>query len=220
MTSGARTLTAQEDRRKLELTLIGRRRVTSEKWPCCWAGAPPSGRSRLMSGTPCLRRCAARGVDAHAFDPRDRDLRELKQRGLRPRLHRTAWTLWRGRHRAGRARAAGHALYRQRRDGVSAGNGQVCAPSWSGSPPAFLRRGTRCCSASRLDRAGCQARAAADREACARGFHHRPDQGRDVPKNGGGVRGWRRSYDRLVLAEEFVAGTELTAASSAIKCCR
>jgi UDP-N-acetylmuramate--alanine ligase len=65
----------------------------------------------LMSGRACCRP-ASRGVDAHAFDPAERDLGELKRRAS-TLLHRAAWPPRRGRHGAGRAGAAGHSLHRR-----------------------------------------------------------------------------------------------------------
>src|SRR5437899_12072157 len=37
----------------------------------------------LMSGSGVLKALQAKGVDAHAFDPADRDLSELKRKGLK-----------------------------------------------------------------------------------------------------------------------------------------
>jgi D-alanine-D-alanine ligase len=36
----------------------------------------------LMSGAGVLKRCRLKGVDAHAFDPAERDLVELKREGF------------------------------------------------------------------------------------------------------------------------------------------
>jgi D-alanine-D-alanine ligase len=44
----------------------------------------------LMSGSAVLAALQAAGVDAHAFDPAERDLHILKEEGLRARLHRAA----------------------------------------------------------------------------------------------------------------------------------
>ena len=65
--------------------------------------------------------------------------------------------------------------------------------------------------AQRLERGSAKAGPAAHRQAGARGLHPRPDQ------SAAGRATWPRAYelaarhDRLVLAEEFVAGEELTA---------
>ena len=58
-----------------------------------------------------------------------------------------------------------------------------------------------------------RARAAADRQAGARGLDDRHHQGRDrrPRRAGAGVGARRREHDPLVLVEEFVAGVELTA---------
>ena len=51
----------------------------SEKWPCCLAGVPRSAKCRLKSGAAVLAALQSSGVDAHAFDPAERDLSELKK---------------------------------------------------------------------------------------------------------------------------------------------
>ena len=72
----------------------------------------------LMSGTGVLKALQSQGVDAHAFDPAERDLAELKREGFDALLHRAARPPRRGRHGAGRARTAGHPLHRLGRDGL------------------------------------------------------------------------------------------------------
>ena len=70
------------------------------------------------------RRCASQGVDAHAFDPAERELGELKREGFA-----RCFVALHGRHgedgtRAGRARAARHSVHRLGRDGVGDRDGQ------------------------------------------------------------------------------------------------
>ena len=48
----------------------------------------------LMSGNGVLAALQSKGVDAHAFDPAERDLGDLKREGVRARFHRAAWPLW------------------------------------------------------------------------------------------------------------------------------
>ena len=67
-------------------------------------GGPSAEREiSLMSGNAVLAALRERGVDAHPFDPAERNLFELPRDGYRARVHRTARALRRGRHRAGRA---------------------------------------------------------------------------------------------------------------------
>jgi D-alanine-D-alanine ligase len=47
-----------------------------------------------MSGQGVLQALCDRGVNAHAFDPAQRDLGELKARGFHPLFHSLAWPLW------------------------------------------------------------------------------------------------------------------------------
>ena len=70
------------------------------------------------------RRCARKGVDAHAFDPAERDLFELKREGFA-----RCFIALHGRGgedgtRAGRAGSARHSLHRQRRARLGARHGQ------------------------------------------------------------------------------------------------
>ena len=62
----------------------------------------------LMSGGGVLAALQSQGVDAHAFDPAERELVRAQARGLRARLHRAARPPRRRRHGAGRAGAAAH----------------------------------------------------------------------------------------------------------------
>ena len=66
----------------------------------------------LMSGRGVLAALQSQGVDAHAFDPAERELGDAEARRLRARLHRAARPPRRGRHGAGRAGTAGHSLHR------------------------------------------------------------------------------------------------------------
>ena len=59
----------------------------------------------LMSGNGVLAALRSQGVDAHAFDPAERELVELKKRRLRALLHRAARPPRRRRH-ACRARSS------------------------------------------------------------------------------------------------------------------
>ena len=49
---------------------------------CSWAAPRPSARSRSSRARRCSRRCASKDVDAHAFDPAERELFELKREGF------------------------------------------------------------------------------------------------------------------------------------------
>ena len=97
----------------------------SEKSRCSWAGRRRSARSRSSPGKAVLAALREKRVDAHAFDPAERELFDLKREGFEARLHRAARPLRRGRHGAGRARGAAHSVHRQRRDGLGARDGQV-----------------------------------------------------------------------------------------------
>ena len=50
-------------------------RATSAAWRCCSAATPASARSRCCPATRCWTALKRRGVDAHAFDPRDQRAR-------------------------------------------------------------------------------------------------------------------------------------------------
>ena len=76
-------------------------------------GGPSAEREvSLMSGAGVLKALQSKGVDAHAFDPAERDLVELKRKGfkrcfiaLHGRFARTArcrarWNCWASRTRA------------------------------------------------------------------------------------------------------------------------
>ena len=105
-------------------------------------------------------------------------LQALQDARLRPRVHRAARPLRRGRHHPGRARTARHSLHRLGRDGLGDRHGQ-------GPDQADLDRAGAADAAlsssidrpTQLDAAGRLARAAADREAAARGLDHRHHQG-------------------------------------------
>ncbi len=76
-------------------------------------GGPSAEREiSLISGRAVLEALRAKGVDAHPFDPAERELFEIRRRTFR-----------RGRHRPGRARGAEDSLYRERRHGVRARHG-------------------------------------------------------------------------------------------------
>ena len=78
----------------------------------------------LLSGNAVLEALKRRGVDAHAFDPKDRPIQAL-ERGIRAGLDRAAWPGGRGRRHARRARMAGRALHGQRRARLRADHGQT-----------------------------------------------------------------------------------------------
>ena len=144
-------------------------------------GGPSAEREiSLLSGNAVLAALREQGVDAHAFDPAERDAAaSCKRDGFDARVHRAARPLRRGRHGAGRARDAGHSVHRQRRDGLGAGDGQVAHQARLARerhPDAALPRGRR---AHRLDARRRRARPAADREAGARGLDDRHHQGHD-----------------------------------------
>ena len=84
-----------------------------------------SARSRSCPAMPCWRRSAKRASTRMRSIRRSGRSSTSKRERLRSRLHRAARPLRRGRHRAGRARDAGHSLHRQRRDGLRARDGQV-----------------------------------------------------------------------------------------------
>ncbi len=142
-------------------------------------GGPSAEREiSFLSGNAVLAALREKGVDAHAFDPKERPLSELAQRALRSRVHRAARPLRRGRHRAGRAGDDGHPVHRQRRDGLGAGDGQVAHQARVARerhPDAALRRRRR---AHRLDARRRRAGLAADREAGARRLDDRHHEGR------------------------------------------
>ena len=174
-------------------------------------GGPSAEREiSLLSGNAVLKALVEKGVDAHAFDPKERPILDLKARRLRSRLHRAPRTFRRGRHRAGRARDAGHPLHGQRRHGLRARDGQVANEARldrERHSDAALSRRRR---SHRLDAHRRRARAAAHREARARGLDDRHHES--------GHRRRRRArarpttvaarHDDLVLVEEFVAGVE------------
>ncbi len=88
----------------------------------------------LMSGKDVLAALRARGVDAHGFDPSERDLMELRSGRFRARLDRAARPGRRGRHRPGCARVPRHSLHRKRGDSVRR------SPWTSSAPSAWPRR--------------------------------------------------------------------------------
>ena len=161
-----------------------------------WAGRRPSARSRSCPATACWRAARKGRRRASVRSGRARSVRP-EARGLRPRLHRAARPLRRGRHRAGRARDAEDSVHRQRRHGLGARDGQVAHQARLArerNPDAALSRGRR---AHRLDARRRRARAAADRQAGARRLddrHHQGDEGR--PRRArAGVRRGRAKHD-------------------------
>ena len=143
-------------------------------------GGPSAEREvSLMSGNGVLGGAARKGRRrAPVRSGRARPVGPAARR-LRPRVHRAARPLRRGRHGAGRARDARDSVHRQRRDGVGARDGQVAHQARLARerhPDAALSRRRR---AHRLDARRGRARAAADREARARRLDHRHHQGRE-----------------------------------------
>ena len=57
-------------------------RPNSAKSRCCWAARPRSARSRSCPATACSAALREKGVDAHPFDPAERDLFDLKREGF------------------------------------------------------------------------------------------------------------------------------------------
>ena len=128
-----------------------------------------------------------KGVDAHPFDPKDRDLLDLVRERLRARVHRVARALRRRRHGAGRARVARHpytgsgvlasalAMDKLRTKRLWAAKG--CRP-----------RATRCSTRTATSRPWRSASAAALREAGERRLFRRHDEGAQERRSRGGVR--------------------------------
>ena len=121
----------------------GRRAMTrtSAKSPCSSAGPRRSARSRSCPATACSRRCAKRASTRTRSIPPSATCGSCARR-LRPRVHRAARPLRRGRHGAGRAGDAARfrtpaAASWPRRSRWTSG-----APSSSGSRAAFRRRAT------------------------------------------------------------------------------
>ena len=78
----------------------------------------------LMSGKNVLEALRTAGCDAHAFDPAEREIFDLKREG-----YARVFIALHGRYGEdgtvqGRAGADGHPVHRQRRAGLGAGNGQ------------------------------------------------------------------------------------------------
>ena len=54
----------------------------SARLRCSWAGRRPSARSRSSPARRCSTALRSKGVDAHAFDPAERELFDLKREGF------------------------------------------------------------------------------------------------------------------------------------------
>ncbi len=107
----------------------GLRRVTDPaefgRVAVLFGGSSTEREISLLTGRAVLAALQRRGVDAHGFDPAERDLGQLRSAGFAPRLDRAARPRRRGRHGAGGARVPRHSLHRQRRHRLGDRHGQA-----------------------------------------------------------------------------------------------
>ena len=167
-----------------------------------------------MSGNGVLAALQSQGVDAHAFDPAERELGELKREGFA-----RCFIALHGRHgEDGSVQGALELL------GIPYTGSGVMASAiamdkvmtkrvWlaEGLPtPRFVRLAADEQSRERVRAVPDDARPAADRQAAARRLVDRHHQGRRLFADAGRGARWPRGYDADVLCEEFIEGDEVT----------
>jgi hypothetical protein len=173
-------------------------------------GGPSAEREiSLISGNAVLAALRSKASTPTRSTRRARALRP-QARGLQARLHRAPRPLRRGRHGAGRARDAAHPLHRQRRDGLGARHGQVAHQARLGRlghPDAALRDGEAATDWDKvLERSGMPVIVKPAREGSTIGLTKVRS-----PADLAAAYALAAKYDELVIAEEFIAGQELTA---------
>ena len=181
----------------------------------CMGGPSAEREISLLSGNArARRRCASRtSTRIRSIRPSARSVRAQARR-LRPRVHRAARPLRRGRHGAGRAAKRSAFRTRAAASWPRRWRWTSGAPSSSGSRAAFRRRAI---ASSTRRPTGWRSSPSSGLPLIvkprARGLDDRHHQGRrrSTTTSLRSRTRWPRKHDELVLVEEFVAGPELTA---------
>ena len=121
------------------------------------AATRASARFRCCRGNAVLGGLRRRGVDAHAFDPRERRCATAGSAGFE--------RVWIALHGPGGEDGTlqgalewlGRALHRQRRDGFGDRHGQAAHQARGARPSASAPRTTWCCAAQRTSKRRCSA---------------------------------------------------------------
>ena len=203
-----------------EVRIVGERGMNFGKVAVLMGGKSAEREVSLKSGG--MRAAALRSEGrrrACRSTRRSASCSSLQARALRARVHRAARPLRRGRHGAGR---------RSRWLGIPYTGSGVLASALAmdkvrtklhlGRPRACRRRAYEFSDKDTdLAARGARARAAAHREAGERRLVPRHDEGARGERAGRGVRARGRTTTASCIAEQFIDGPELTAASSATR---